>query len=172
VRDTGQIIPSARPRGGAAYDPMREGPSGPGPSHGSGGVGAEWFRMPIGRQNNADPKWLIPLICRLGHVTKKDIGQIRIFDRETKFEIVAETEARFRQAVKGAAAGDIRIEPAAAPPAADRPRGPRPGPQARPVPAGPRTEGGPRKPYAGKPGGPKPHGGPKPQGGKPKRRPN
>jgi ATP-dependent RNA helicase DeaD len=93
--------------------------------------------MPIGRQNNADPKWLIPLICRLGHVTKKDIGQIRIFDRETKFEITGETEARFRQAIKGAAEGDIRIEPAAAPPAADRPRGPRPGPPgARPKPHG------------------------------------
>jgi ATP-dependent RNA helicase DeaD len=171
VRDTGQIIPSARPRGGTAYDPMQEGPAGPRPSHSPGGVGSEWFRMPIGRQNNADPKWLIPLICRLGHVTKKDIGQIRIFDRETKFEIVAETEARFRQAVKGAAEGDIRIEPAAAPPAADRPRGPRPPPHegahqgphpaARP---GPRP-GGPRPP-----GGPKPYA--KPHGGKPKRRPN
>jgi ATP-dependent RNA helicase DeaD len=171
VRDTGQIIPSARPqRGGTAYDPMQEGPR-PGPSHRAESVGAEWFRMPIGRQNNADPKWLIPLICRLGHVTKKDIGQIRIFDRETKFEIIAETEARFRQAVKGAAEGDIRIEPAAAPPAADRPRGPRPPPRegssqgphpaARP---GPRP-GGP-KPYAGKPGGSKPY------TGKPKRRPN
>jgi ATP-dependent RNA helicase DeaD len=114
--------------------------------------------MPIGRQNNADPKWLIPLICRLGHVTKKDIGQIRIFDRETKFEIVAETEARFRQAVKGAAEGDIRIEPAAAPPAADRPRGPRPQSHQSP------------RPHAAKPHGPKPHAGP--PKGKPKRRPN
>jgi ATP-dependent RNA helicase DeaD len=177
VRDTGQIIPSARPRGGAAYDPMQEGPAGPRPSHSPGGVGSEWFRMPIGRQNNADPKWLIPLICRLGHVTKKDIGQIRIFDRETKFEIIAETEARFRQAVKGAAEGDIRIEPAAAPPAADRPRGPRPPPHqgasqgphpaARPGPRppSPGLSGGP-KPYAGKPGGSKPY------AGKPKRRPN
>ena len=169
VRDTGQLIPSARPRGGAAYDPMREGAPGPGPSHSAGGVGAEWFRMPIGRQNNADPKWLIPLICRLGHVTKKDIGQIRIFDRETKFEIVAETEARFRQAVKGAAEGDIRIEPAAAPPAADRPRGPRPGPSREgPRPAGPKPFIRPRSagPHGAKPGGAKP------PGGKPKRRPN
>ena len=176
VRDTGQIIPSAKPRGGTAYDPMREGPA---PSHRAESIGAEWFRMPIGRQNNADPKWLIPLICRLGHVTKKDIGQIRIFDRETKFEIIAETEARFRLAVKGAAEGDIRIEPAAAPPAADRPRGPRPSPDGAPHPAarpGPRPGGsgpggsgphpGPKKPYAGKPGGAKPY------AGKPKRRPN
>ena len=179
VRDTGQIIPSARPRGGTAYDPMVEGPAGR-PSHTPGGVGSEWFRMPIGRQNNADPKWLIPLICRLGHVTKKDIGQIRIFDRETKFEIIAETEARFRQAVKGAAEGDIRIEPAAAPPAADRPRGPRqpprehegassgPHPAARPGPrpGGPRPQGGSRP--SAKPPGPRPP----PHGGKPKRRPN
>jgi ATP-dependent RNA helicase DeaD len=161
ARETGQTIPSARPRGGTAYDPMQEGPAGPRPSHRADSVGAEWFRMPIGRQNNADPKWLIPLICRLGHVTKKDIGQIRIFDRETKFEIVAETEARFRQAVKGAAEGDIRIEPAAAPPAADRPRGPRPGPGSGPPRGGPPPKGGKSnggKPFAGKPRGPKPPG--------------
>jgi ATP-dependent RNA helicase DeaD len=169
VRDSGpQIAP--RQRGGTAYDPMREGPSGPGPSHSPGGEGAAWFRMPIGRQNNADPKWLIPLICRLGHVTKKDIGQIRIFDRETKFEIIAETDARFRQAVKGAAEGDIRIEPAAAPPAADRPRGPRPAQDAGPRPAPrPAARPGPRP----GPGGP-PRRGPPPKGGKPpfNRKPN
>ncbi|MDB5426968.1 MAG: superfamily and helicase, partial [Phenylobacterium sp.] len=165
VRDSGQLIPSARPRGGTAYDPMREGGPGPSPSHSAGGVGAEWFRMPIGRQNNADPKWLIPLICRLGHVTKKDIGQIRIFDRETKFEIVAETEARFRQAVKGAAEGDIRIEPAAAPPAADRPRGPRPGPNRdAPRPPGPRPQH--PRPPSGRPKGPAA------KGGKPRRAAN
>jgi ATP-dependent RNA helicase DeaD len=101
-------------------------------------------------------------------VTKKDIGQIRIFDRETKFEIVAETEARFRQAVKGAAEGDIRIEPAAAPPAADRPRGPR---LSGPKSGEPTPGGAPR-------GGPKPHISPRPNGpkpafkGKPKRKPN
>jgi ATP-dependent RNA helicase DeaD len=162
ARDSGQLIPSAKPRGGAAYDPLREGA--PGASNATGSVGAEWFRMPIGRQNNADPKWLIPLICRLGHVTKKDIGQIRIFDRETKFEIIAETEARFRQAVKGAAEGDIRIEPAAAPPAADRPRGPRPSANRQ----GPRPQA-PRSPAA-KTAGPRP--GPRAKGGKPRHKPN
>ena len=74
-----------------------------------------WFRLPVGRQNNADPKWLIPLICRRGHVTKKDIGAIRIFPRETKFEIAAEAADRFREAVKSGAKGDVAIEPAGAP---------------------------------------------------------
>ena len=78
-----------------------------------------WFRLSTGRQNNADPKWLIPLICRAGHVTKKDIGQIKIFDRETKFEISKEAETRFTAAIKAAAESgqdqDMRIEPAVAP---------------------------------------------------------
>ena len=75
-----------------------------------------WFRISVGRNNKADPKWLVPLICRLGHVTKKDIGQIRIFDRETKFEIDRQAEPKFREAIKAAAAaGDMRVEPAGAP---------------------------------------------------------
>jgi ATP-dependent RNA helicase DeaD len=87
-----------------------------------------WFRMPIGRSNNADPKWLVPLICRLGHVTKKDIGLIKIFDRETKFEISREAEGRFREAVQAAGTGgDVQIQPAAAPGQDDR-RPPRGGP--------------------------------------------
>ena len=74
-----------------------------------------WFRLPVGRENNADPKWLIPLICRRGHVTKKDIGAIRIFPRETKFEIAPDAEARFREALRTTAKGDVAIEPAGAP---------------------------------------------------------
>ncbi len=72
---------------------------------------AAWFRAGVGRRNNADPKWLVPLICRLGHVTKKDIGVIRIADRETKFEITREAASRFMAALKNAGENEIRIEP-------------------------------------------------------------
>ena len=98
-----------------------------------------WFQMPVGRRNNADPKWLVPLICRLGHVTKKDIGEIRIFDRESLFEIAPAAQARFREAVSQASEGDIRIEPAAAP-------GPRPPPKPR----APRGKPARAKPSAGR----------------------
>ena len=54
-----------------------------------------WFRSTVGRKNNADPKWLIPIICRIGGITKQEIGAIRIFDRETKFEIAAHAADRF-----------------------------------------------------------------------------
>ncbi len=79
-----------------------------------GGSGV-WFRLSVGRTANADPKWLIPLICRRGHVTKADIGQIRIFDRETKFEIAAAAAERFAAALAAAPGDSIRIERAGAP---------------------------------------------------------
>lgn len=84
--------------------------------------GAEWFRLNTGRRNNADPKWLIPLICRLGHITKKDIGSIRIFDYDTKFEISAEAAVKFGAAVQQTVREDVTITPTAAP----APRGERP----------------------------------------------
>ena len=88
-----------------------------------------WFRLPVGRSKNADPKWLVPLICRLGHVVKKDIGLIRIFDNETKFQIGPEAEPRFREAIRAAAdAGEMRINPASAPSGPPASRGPRRGP--------------------------------------------
>jgi ATP-dependent RNA helicase DeaD len=113
-RDRGPPERGPRPERRPAYDPARtEG-------------GGAWFRMAVGRTNNADPKWLVPLICRIGHVTKKDIGEIRIFDRETKFEIAPDAEGRFREAIKAAAkAGDMRVEPAGDPgPRAPRGKGP------------------------------------------------
>ncbi|WP_114184221.1 DEAD/DEAH box helicase [Microvirga aerophila] len=71
-----------------------------------------WFRMSVGRRNNADPRWLLPIICRLGHVTKKEIGPIRIFDRETKFGIVKSHASKFASAARKTNDEDIRIEPA------------------------------------------------------------
>ena len=123
--------------------------AGPRDEYGVAGGQATWFRLPVGRSKNADPKWLVPLICRLGHVTKKDIGLIKIHDHETKFEISPDVEARFRIAIKAAAdAGEIRINPGSAPgPQAPRPSSPRP---AGPRPDGPRADG-PRPP---RPAGP------------------
>jgi ATP-dependent RNA helicase DeaD len=96
-----------------------------------------WFSLNIGRQAKADPKWLVPLICRAGEVTKRDIGAIRIFDRETKFEIRADMAAAFTNAVAANKVDDVRIHAAVAP-AAAAPRGAEQ-----------------RRPYAARPAGPK-----------------
>jgi ATP-dependent RNA helicase DeaD len=89
---------------------------------------AVWFEMSIGRNGNADPRWLVPLICRRGHVTKRDIGSIRIFDRETKFEIAAHAADRFLAAASRPDEKDegIRFQPARGKPPSPGGRGGRP----------------------------------------------
>jgi ATP-dependent RNA helicase DeaD len=69
-----------------------------------------WFRLDIGRKNNADPKWLLPMICRRGKVTKVDIGAIRITDNETRFEIANAAVERFTIASLVADDEDVKIE--------------------------------------------------------------
>lgn len=60
-----------------------------------GGTGGVWFRMDIGRNKRADPKWLLPLICRQGGIGREHVGTIRIFPEETRFEIAPAAVATF-----------------------------------------------------------------------------
>jgi ATP-dependent RNA helicase DeaD len=90
-----------------------------------------WFRMDIGRRQNADPRWILPLICRRGHITRNEVGAIRIAANETHFQIPAPLAGKFAAAVEKFArtAGDdddgIRIEAApGAPEASARADGP------------------------------------------------
>ena len=141
--------------------------------------GSVWFRVDIGRNRNADPRWLLPMICRRGMITKGDIGAIRIFDRDSRVEIAASAAARFRQNVSEPVPGEPNIValdeappmpprerrgppkrnandgggPPAWAPAADAFGAERPrGPRPPPKPYG-KPPGA--KPWAGKPAGPK-----------------
>ena len=69
-----------------------------------------WFRMDIGRRHNADPQWLLPLLCRRGHITRKEIGAIRIAASETMFEIPRAAADRFMAAVKRTAGSEADDE--------------------------------------------------------------
>ena len=76
------------------------------------GEGSVWFRMPVGRQKNAEARWLLPMICRRGGVDKNDIGAIRIFDANSEFEISAAAAEKFIVMIKRPDKEDnIRIEP-------------------------------------------------------------
>jgi ATP-dependent RNA helicase DeaD len=105
-----------------------------------------WFRLDIGRRQNADPRWILPLICRRGHITRNEVGAIRISANETHFQIPNQLAPKFAAAVEKFArtAGDdddgIRIEPVrdGPPPSA---RGANDGPVRRGPP--PRTHGKP-----------------------------
>jgi ATP-dependent RNA helicase DeaD len=72
--------------------------------------GAAWFRLDIGRAKNADPKWLLPMLCRKGDITKQDIGVIRIFDRETQFEVSEAVAARFAANMRRPGGEPVRVE--------------------------------------------------------------
>ncbi|EHH66934.1 DEAD/DEAH box helicase [Gluconobacter morbifer] len=78
-------------------------------------MSGEWFKMSVGRSERADPKWLIPLICRLGSVQKREIGSIRIDQDQTYFQIADESVARFKSCLAGAEADEVQIEPSEAP---------------------------------------------------------
>ena len=59
-----------------------------------------WFTVSVGRKHRAEPRWLLPLICKAGNVTKREIGSIRILDTESRFEIVADRADGFAAAVR------------------------------------------------------------------------
>lgn len=109
-----------------------------------------WFRMDIGRRQNADPRWILPLLCRRGHITKNEVGAIRIGANETHFQVPRAVAAKFEAALArtGASDGDeadVRIEPSEAAPRQQARENRRAGP--------PRPNGGPPK-YKARPHGP------------------
>ncbi len=69
-----------------------------------------WFKVNIGRNQNADPRWILPLLCRRGHVGRGEIGAIRIDTRETHFEVPGAIADRFLDAVQRTASGDDEVE--------------------------------------------------------------
>lgn len=76
-----------------------------------------WFKLNIGRDRNADPRWLLPLICNAGGVTKSDIGAIKISDRETRFQIVATLAEPFEKSARTMKQKEGHISRADGPPA-------------------------------------------------------
>lgn len=51
--------------------------------------GGAWVSLSIGRAQSAEPRWLIPMLCKNGGITKRQIGSIRIQQHETHVEIDA-----------------------------------------------------------------------------------
>ena len=113
----------------AAGQRPERGTDGPRP----GFEGANWFRLNAGRRHNADPRWLLPLICRYGHVGRTEIGAIRIAASESYFQVSERATPGFIKALRRATIGPedqgLVIEPApprdapsARPPSNHRPR--------------------------------------------------
>jgi ATP-dependent RNA helicase DeaD len=108
--------------------PRREGPR-------QGFEDTIWFRMDVGRHHNADPRWILPLLCRRGHITKNEIGAIRIAANETMFEIPRAAAGKFAASLRRTEGGDgeggVRIEPVQGKPREEARRNRRSGPPPR-----------------------------------------
>ncbi len=76
-------MPDAKRRGGADSD-FEDG---------------TWVSLSIGRNQQAEPRWLIPLLCRAGNMTKREIGAIRISDDESYIELAANIIDGFMQSL-------------------------------------------------------------------------
>ena len=114
-----------------------------------------WFTVSKGRNDGAEPRSLLPMLCRLGDLTKDDIGAIRVQDSHTFVEILASSAPRFVNALGPEMKGEDGAQITQLDSAPDLPRGG--GPKRGPKPSGkpdrkphrkfdPDAPSGPRKP--------------------------
>ena len=51
---------------------------------------SRWFALSIGREANAEPRWVLPMLCRTAGLGRTDVGAIRVQEQETFVEIAEE----------------------------------------------------------------------------------
>jgi len=105
------------------------------------------FRVNIGARDKAEARWLLPLICRRGAVTNREVGAIRIGPVETWFEIAGDAADDFAHAAAETdpRAPHVRIERAPARGGGAPERSRRPPPE-RVAPSSPSSHERPRRP--------------------------
>ncbi|MGB3245476.1 MAG: DEAD/DEAH box helicase, partial [Sulfitobacter sp.] len=113
-----------------------------------------WFTVSKGRNDAAEPRTLLPMLCRLGDLTKDDIGAIRVQDSHSFVEILATSAPRFVNALGPDMLGEdgakiTQLDQAPDLPRGGPKRGPKPdrGPQSDRKPRKSFNDEGPRKPY-------------------------
>ena len=46
-----------------------------------------WFELSVGKEETAEPRWLVAMLCKAGNLSKRDIGSIKIQPKVTFVEI-------------------------------------------------------------------------------------
>ncbi|KFE36898.1 DEAD/DEAH box helicase [Thioclava atlantica] len=60
---------------------------------------SRWFSLSVGRDDRAEPRWLLPLLRRAADLEKAAIGAIRVQQSETFVEIAESSVAQFMKAI-------------------------------------------------------------------------
>jgi ATP-dependent RNA helicase DeaD len=71
---------------------------------------AVWFRLGIGWKDNADVRWILPLICRVAKIPKREVGTIRIGERETLFQVSQAAAGQVAYAAAHPSEEEVAIE--------------------------------------------------------------
>ena len=58
-----------------------------------------WLRLSVGRNQKAEPRWILPTIIRVSKINKKDIGSIQIHNEETLVELDPKVVNKFMAAL-------------------------------------------------------------------------
>lgn len=58
-----------------------------------------WISLSVGRDDRAEPRWIMPMICSAGNITNRQIGAIRIHNKETHAEISVDCVDKFFELV-------------------------------------------------------------------------
>ena len=98
---------------------------------------SRWFALSVGRNDRAEARWLLPMLCRAGNLDKTSIGAIRVQDSETYIEIAEDGVANLQASMgnDGSLEDGVKARLLDSPPdlsqggsrgpARDRPGGPR-----------------------------------------------
>ncbi len=58
-----------------------------------------WYQINVGRKQNAEPRWILPMLCTSGGLKKNEIGAIKISQGVTFFQIAGSGVERFTSAI-------------------------------------------------------------------------
>jgi ATP-dependent RNA helicase DeaD len=121
---------------------------------------AVWVTLSVGRKKKAEPRWLLPMLCKAGGLTKGAIGAIRVLEHETFVGLDPHKAAAFLGRIKedSVLEDGISVALADGPPSQTRPEGkesfsPRSKPDRPKKPWKPREERGASEPAPSEMGG-------------------
>jgi ATP-dependent RNA helicase DeaD len=103
-------VPEYRPADKRERPPRGDGPRGDGPrrerterreprAERNDFEDSVWINLSVGRKSGADPRWLLPMLCKAGGLHRTDVGAIRIEDAHTRVELKAESAPGFLERV-------------------------------------------------------------------------
>ena len=68
-----------------------------GRSRGNGFQKSLWFELSVGRDDTAEPRWLVAMLCKAGNLSNRDIGSIKILPKITNVEISEEAATTLKE---------------------------------------------------------------------------